>query len=76
MPETIRRLSEGVQQNLPIALTEFGTFTTAERVMRVRGPITKTRAARSRPRIGHSPNRSIRRPCWRRLMFRPTSVRR
>jgi phosphate acetyltransferase len=41
MPETIRRLSEGVQQSLPIALTELGTFTTAERVMRVRGPITK-----------------------------------
>jgi phosphate acetyltransferase len=41
MPETIRRLSEGVQQHLPIALTELGTFTTAERVMRVRGPITK-----------------------------------
>ena len=41
MPETIRRLSEGVQQRLPIALTELGTFTTAERAMRVRGPITK-----------------------------------
>jgi phosphate acetyltransferase len=41
MPETIRRLSEGVQQHLPIALTELGTFTTAERVVRVRGPITK-----------------------------------
>jgi phosphate acetyltransferase len=41
MPETIRRLSEGVQQDLPIALTELGTFTTAEQVMRVRGPITK-----------------------------------
>ena len=41
MPETIRRLSEGVQQHLPIALTELGTFTTAERAMRVRGPITK-----------------------------------
>jgi phosphate acetyltransferase len=41
MPETIRRLSEGVQQDLPIALTELGTFTTAERVVRVRGPITK-----------------------------------
>jgi phosphate acetyltransferase len=26
---------------LPIALTELGTFTTAERVVRVRGPITK-----------------------------------
>jgi len=41
MPDTIRRLSEGVQQDLPIALTELGTFTTAERVVRVRGPITK-----------------------------------
>ena len=41
VPETIRRLSEGVQQHLPIALTDLGTFTTAERVMRVRGPITK-----------------------------------
>ena len=41
IPETIRRLSEGVQQDLPIALTDLGTFTTAERLMRVRGPITK-----------------------------------
>jgi phosphate acetyltransferase len=40
-PDSIRRLSEGVQQSLPIALTDLGTFTTAERVMRVRGPITK-----------------------------------
>ncbi len=40
-PESIRRLSEGVQQDLPIALTDLGTFTTAERLMRVRGPITK-----------------------------------
>ena len=41
IPETIRRLSEGVQQDLPIAMTDLGTFTTAERLMRVRGPITK-----------------------------------
>ena len=41
LPDTIRRLSEGVQQDLPIALTELGTFTTAERLMRVRGPMTK-----------------------------------
>jgi phosphate acetyltransferase len=41
IPESIRRLSEGVQQDLPIAMTKLGTFTTAERVMRVRGPITK-----------------------------------
>ena len=40
-PDSIRRLSEGVQQSLPIALTDLGTFTTAERLMRVRGPITK-----------------------------------
>jgi phosphate acetyltransferase len=41
IPESIRRLSEGVQQDLPIAMTDLGTFTTAERLMRVRGPITK-----------------------------------
>jgi phosphate acetyltransferase len=41
LPDSIRRLAEGVQQDLPIALTDLGTFTTAERVMRVRGPITK-----------------------------------
>ncbi len=41
IPESIRRLSEGVQQDLPIAMTSLGTFTTAERLMRVRGPITK-----------------------------------
>ena len=41
IPGSIRRLSEGVQQDLPIALTDLGTFTTAERLMRVRGPITK-----------------------------------
>ena len=41
IPETISRLSEGVQQDLPIALTDAGTFATAERLMRVRGPMTK-----------------------------------
>ena len=41
IPETIIRLSEGVEQDLPIALTDAGTFTTAERLMRVRGPMTK-----------------------------------
>ena len=41
LPDTIRRLSEGVQQNLPIALTDLGTFVTAERLMRVRGPMTR-----------------------------------
>jgi phosphate acetyltransferase len=40
-PDSIRRLSEGVPQDLPIAMTDLGTFTTAERLMRVRGPITK-----------------------------------
>jgi phosphate acetyltransferase len=42
LPDTIRRLSEGVQRDLPIALTDLGTFTTAEQLMRVRGPITKS----------------------------------
>ena len=42
IPETIQRLSEGVQQDLPIALTDLGTFATAERLLRVRGPMTKT----------------------------------
>ena len=41
IPETITRLSAGVQQDLPIALTNAGTFATAERLMRVRGPLTK-----------------------------------
>jgi phosphate acetyltransferase len=41
LPDTIRRLSEGVQQDLPIALTADGTFATAEKLMRVRGPMTK-----------------------------------
>jgi phosphate acetyltransferase len=41
IPESIRRLSEGIHQDLPIALSDLGTFTTAERLMRVRGPITK-----------------------------------
>ncbi len=39
LPETVRRLSEGVQQDLPIALTDLGTFATAERLLRVRGPM-------------------------------------
>ena len=40
LPETVRRLSEGVQQDLPIAITDLGTFATAERLLRVRGPMT------------------------------------
>jgi phosphate acetyltransferase len=40
IPDTIRRLSEGVQQDLPIALTDLDTFTTADRLLRVRGPMT------------------------------------
>jgi phosphate acetyltransferase len=42
IPDTIRRLSEGVDQDLPIALTDLGTFRTAERLMTVRGPMTKS----------------------------------
>jgi phosphate acetyltransferase len=40
IPDTIRRLSEGVQQDLPIALTDLDTFNTADRLLRVRGPMT------------------------------------
>jgi phosphate acetyltransferase len=41
LPETIRRLTDGVPSDLPIALTDLGTYTTAERLMRVRGPMSK-----------------------------------
>jgi len=41
LPETIRRLTDGVLSDLPIALTDLGTYTTAERLMRVRGPMSK-----------------------------------
>ncbi len=40
LPDSVRRLSEGVDQDLPIALTSLGTFETAERLLRVRGPMT------------------------------------
>ncbi|GAA3567606.1 phosphate acetyltransferase [Microlunatus spumicola] len=41
LPETIRRLTDGVRSDLPIALTDLGTFTTAERLLKVRGPMSK-----------------------------------
>ena len=41
LPDTIRRLTDGVRSDLPIALTDLGTFTTAERLLRVRGPMSK-----------------------------------
>jgi phosphate acetyltransferase len=41
IPDAILRLFDGVEQDLPVALTEHGTFTTAERLMKVRGPMTK-----------------------------------
>ena len=58
MPDTIRRLSEGVQQDLPIALTDLDTFTTADRLLRVRGPMTagSTNKIES-ARRGSSPSR-------------------
>ena len=78
IPDSIRRLSEGVQQDLPIALTDLGTFTTAERLMRVRGPITKESsrkietAHRVVRRTGRSGGAAV-----PRLMFpAPRSVRR
>ncbi len=39
MPETIARLTAGVQQDLPIALTEADTMHTAQAAMQVRGPM-------------------------------------
>ncbi len=42
LPDIVRRLLEGVQHELPIALTDLGTFRTAERLMKVRGPMTKS----------------------------------
>jgi len=42
VPEAIARLSAGVQQDLPIALTNEDTFSTAQQAMQVRGPMTKT----------------------------------
>jgi phosphate acetyltransferase len=42
IPESIRRLSLGVEQDLPVVATQLGTFDTAERLARVRGPLTKT----------------------------------
>jgi len=44
LPDTIRRLADGVPSDLPIALTDLGTFTTAERLLRVRGPMSKDSA--------------------------------
>jgi len=42
MPETIARLTSGVQQDLPIALTDMDTMHTAEAAMRVRGPMMES----------------------------------
>jgi phosphate acetyltransferase len=42
IPEAIARLSAGVQQDLPIALTDADTMTTAGRASRVFGPMTKS----------------------------------
>jgi phosphate acetyltransferase len=44
LPESIRRLSEGVEQDLPVVMTDLGTYNTAERLSRVRGPMTKESA--------------------------------
>jgi phosphate acetyltransferase len=42
IPDSIVRLSEGVQHDLPIVSTELGTFETAERLSRVPGPMLKS----------------------------------
>lgn len=46
VPETITRLIDGVGAGLPIALTNLGTFDTAERLSRVRGPMTSRSAVK------------------------------
>lgn len=46
IPDTIVRLIDGVGADLPIALTDLGTFDTAERLSRVRGPMTKHSAVK------------------------------
>jgi phosphate acetyltransferase len=47
LPDTITRLTAGVQQDLPIALTDADTMHTAQAAMQVRGPMM----ARSRNKI-------------------------
>ncbi len=42
IPDSIVKLSEGVQHDLPIVSTELGTYATAERLARVRGPMIKS----------------------------------
>jgi phosphate acetyltransferase len=44
LPESIRRLAEGVEQDLPVVETTLDTFATADRLSRVRGPMTKESA--------------------------------
>ncbi len=41
LPDSIRRLAAGIEQDLPVVATELGTFQTAERLSRVRGPLTR-----------------------------------
>jgi phosphate acetyltransferase len=45
-PEPVTRLIEGVQQDLPIMVTELGTFETATRLAAVRGRITAAAVAK------------------------------
>ncbi len=46
IPDTIARLIEGVAADLPIAVVPTGTFETAVRLSRVRGPMTKDSRAK------------------------------
>ncbi|MVA74731.1 phosphate acetyltransferase [Auraticoccus sp. F435] len=39
VPESVLRLVEGVDSDLPIAVTDLGTYTTAERLSRLHGPM-------------------------------------
>jgi len=42
IPASIRRLAEGVEQDLPVVAATLGTFDTAARLAGVRGPMTKS----------------------------------
>lgn len=41
IPESIRRLSLGVDQDLPVVATTLGTFNTAQALAQLRGPMTR-----------------------------------
>ena len=78
IPESIRRLAEGVQQDLPIALTDLGTFTHRRAADAGPGPDHQGLEPQDRDRAaGCSPSKSIKQRCSPRSTSRlPRCVRR